>query len=76
VRNFEKGDVSNMVYGIDRWFEEARLNGKKEGKEEAYAEKIKMVKNLIRLGLSNTQISEATDFTMSEDKIEELRVGN
>jgi hypothetical protein len=22
LKNFEKGDVSNMIYGIDRWFEE------------------------------------------------------
>jgi predicted transposase/invertase (TIGR01784 family) len=88
LKNFEKGDVSNMIYGIEMWVEEERQKGEAKGKAEgiaegkaeaekkAYAEKIKMVKNLIRLGLSNAQISEATDFTISEDEIERLRADN
>lgn len=35
--------------------------------------KIGMAKNLIKMGLSNSQISEASDFTLSESEIESLR---
>ena len=41
---------------------------------EKYEKKlIKMVKNLIEMGLSNSQIAKATDFTMSEKDIERLK---
>jgi len=46
----------------------------KEFTEKHEKERIKMVKNLIKMGLSDSQISEATDFTMSEKDIKELRV--
>ena len=35
--------------------------------------KIEMSKNLIKMGLSNRQISEISDFTLSEKEIEALR---
>jgi len=35
----------------------------------------KVAINLIRIGLSNSEISEATDFIISEEEIEQLREG-
>ena len=76
LKDFERGDVKNMVYGIDRAFEAERLKGEKKAEKKAHKEKINMVKNLIKMGLSNSQISEATDFTMSEAYIGTLRDDN
>ena len=47
------------------------LKAKKEAEEKAYKEKLEIVANLIKMGLNNSQISEATGFDTS--KIEALR---
>ena len=52
-------------YSVRRIRERLREEARIEEREKALKEKIKIVKNLIKLGLSNSQISEATDFTMS-----------
>ena len=57
-----------MMYAIDRAFKEERIIGKREGKREG---KIETAKNLIKMGLTNEQISEATKLKMSD--IEKLR---
>ena len=58
-RKFQSDHESDIATAEDR------------GRQE---EKIKMVRNLIKMGLSDSQISEATDFTMSEKDIKELRI--
>jgi hypothetical protein len=45
LKNFEQGEVSSMVYGIDRWIEEERLNGEKKGEEKAKKEFEEEIKN-------------------------------
>ena len=69
-----------MNSGLSLMFKEEFMKGKEEAYEESekkhYEEKINMVKNLIKMGLSNSQISEATDFTMSESYIGTLRDNN
>ena len=45
--------------------------GKKEAEEKARKEKLEIVVNLIKMGLTNSQISEATGFDIS--KIDDLR---
>ena len=60
-------------YSVKRTRAEVTKEVTKELTEKHEKEKIKMVMNLIKMGLSNSQISEATDFTMTEDNIEKLR---
>jgi len=64
-----------MMSGFGFILQEERLEGRKEAEEKAkkkaYDDKIKSVKNLIKIGLSNSQISEAMD--IPEEKVEDLR---
>jgi predicted transposase/invertase (TIGR01784 family) len=64
---FERGDVTNMMRsGLYFMIQD-------EVQEESKKVRLAMIKNLIKMGLSNRQISEATDFTMSESEVEELK---
>ncbi|MCL2099237.1 MAG: Rpn family recombination-promoting nuclease/putative transposase, partial [Oscillospiraceae bacterium] len=65
-------DMFQMVDGYS--VKKTRELVTKELTEKHKEEKIKMVRNLIKMGLSDSQISEATDFTLSEKDIKELRV--
>jgi predicted transposase/invertase (TIGR01784 family) len=61
------------MYGFDYIKQAEREQGKKEAEKKAHEEKLEIIKNLIKMGLSNNQISEATNFTISEDEVEDLR---
>lgn len=62
MRNFEQGEVSNMVYGIDRAFEEEYKKGEKKGKKEG---KIEMAKKML---LKNKPLDEVIEFTELTEK--------
>jgi predicted transposase/invertase (TIGR01784 family) len=61
------------MYGIDYYFQEAEKKGEEKANKKARKEKLEIIKNLIKIGLSNRQISEATNFAISEDEVEDLR---
>ena len=70
LKYMSKSDIERM------WYEDEILAEIDQEAEIDYArkeERIKMAENLIRMGLSNSQISEAADFTLSEKDIEVLR---
>jgi len=66
---WEEGKEEGVKEGVKK----GEKKGEQKAEKKAHAEKVNMVKNLIRIGLTNSQISEATDFTMSEEYIETLR---
>lgn len=103
LHKFEKGEITSMMYGIDRYINEELEKGRKElendrkelendrkevekraekraekrtekkAEKKAHKEKIESVKNLIEIGLSDSQISKAMKMEISE--IETLRKG-
>ena len=72
LENFEKGEVSDMNSGLSIALKKERLEGKEEAEKKAYEDKLKSIKNLIKMGLSNSQISEAME--ISEEKVEKIRI--
>ena len=60
-----------MNSGLSIAFDKERLKGKEEAEKKAREDKIKSIKNLIKIGLSNSQISEAME--IPEEEIEGLR---
>ena len=55
------------IIGYNSDIADAEERGEKKGKK-------KVAINLIKMGLSNDQISEATDYLLSEEDIEKLRI--
>jgi len=60
-----------MVSGLSLLFEEERIKAQREAEEKVYKDKLKVIKNLIKIGLSNNQISEAMDII--EEEVDKLR---
>jgi len=61
-----------MMYGVDMFIDKEIQKGEKKGEREGERKsKIEISKNLIKMGLTNSQISEATKLKISE--IEHLR---
>jgi len=63
------GKVKNMVYGIDRWVEKERLKGEKK----ALAEKMELVKKLIKRGMQTEHIAE--DMGIPLEEVEKIKAG-
>jgi predicted transposase/invertase (TIGR01784 family) len=64
VQNFERGEITSMISGMDLYIQEERLTAKKEGKRE-------MAKKMILKNEPIEKIIEYTDLTKKE--IEELK---
>jgi predicted transposase/invertase (TIGR01784 family) len=79
LKNFEKGDIESMNSGLSIAFDRERQKGREEGaveakkkaEKKAHKEKIESVKNLIEVGLTDSQISKAMKIEISE--IERIR---
>jgi predicted transposase/invertase (TIGR01784 family) len=71
MNKFERGETTNMMYGIDMAFEEERQKGKLEGKLEGEKKaKIEIAKNLLDI-LDDKTIAKKTNLTIKE--VEALR---
>ena len=83
MKNFKRGEVDAMNSGLSFLFEEERIKAEKraekrtekrikaETEKKANETKIKAIRNLIKIGLSNSQISEAME--IPEKEVENLR---
>ena len=65
LKNFERGEVSSMVYGIDRWVEEERQKGETKGKKKR---NIEIVEKMLKKGMTFEDIAEITGLTIKEIK--------
>ena len=80
LKNFEKGEVSDMIYAIDRWAEEERLKGikigeiKGEAKGEAKGEEKKAREIATKLLKKNMPLEEIEDITgLNQTEIEQIQ---
>jgi predicted transposase/invertase (TIGR01784 family) len=71
LNKFEKGDITDMMYGIDMWVEEERQTSKREGKREGIKEtNLAIARKLYLKGFTIKEISETVDLSEEEIKKE------